>query len=178
MITEATHVIRRSVEQALAPLLGKSLWACTRAADLAAFQFGKKREATDFRGRNVSVGEYALHVQCAWRITRPDQVVVGNADLYYPPDLTSEEIPPGFEWDKGLNRRDELLRLLFEDGKRQFPVRRVDVGNAGSLFISMDDGLSLEVLPNSSLTGEHWRLFKPRSEEPHFVFSGKEVGRE
>lgn len=178
MITEAASVVKRSVEEAFAPVLGKTLWTCTRAAELAAFQFGEKREATDFYGRKINVGEYALHVLCAWSITRIDQVVVGNADLYYPPDLTGEEIPPGFEWDKGPNRRDELLRLLFEDGKRQFTVRRIDVGNAGSLLIAMDEGISLDVLPNSSLTGEHWRLFRPRSDERHFVFSGEGVGRE
>ena len=178
MTTKAAHAIRRSIERAVAPLLGKALWACTRAADLASFQFGEKRQATTFHGDKVNVGEYALHVQCAWRIARADQVIVGNDDLYYPPDLTTEEIPPGFEWDNGPNRRDKLLSLLFEDGKRKFAVRRVDVGNAGSLFIAMEEGMSLEVLPNSSLTGEHWRVFKPRSDERHFVFSGKEVGRE
>jgi hypothetical protein len=92
--------------------------------------------------------------------------------------LTTEEIPPGFEWDKGPNRRDELLRLLFDGEKRQFVVRRIEVGNAGSLFVTMDEGISLDVLPDSSLTGEHWRLFRPRSDERHFVFSGKDVGRE
>lgn len=178
MTTDSIDSVRRSIDEATAPLQGRALWNCTRAADLASFQFGEKLETTNFKGKKVIVGEYALHVQCAWRLARADRVVVGSVDVYYPPDLTSEEIPPGFDWDKGLNRRDMLLSLLFEDGKRQFIVRRVDVGNAGSLFIGMDEGISLEVMPNSSLAGEHWRVFRPRSPEPHFVFSGSGVERE
>ena len=178
MPTEAPHILGPTIERAIAPLQGKVLWTCTRAADLAAFQFGERRETTDLRGNKINVGEYALHVQCAWRIARADQVVVGNADMYYPPDLTAEEIPPGFEWDKGPNRQDKLLSLLFEDGKRQFRVRTVNVGSGGRLLITMDEGLSLDVVPNSSLSGEYWRLFKPRSDDPHFVFTGRGVSRE
>jgi hypothetical protein len=178
MTSESTDFVKQSLQEVIDPLTGKALWACTRAADLACFQFGERRAVTDVRGRKVNVGEYALHVQCAWRITRQDQVLVGNADLYYPPDLTSEEIPTDFEWDRGQNRRDELLRRLFDDGKRQYIVQSVHVGNAGAFFLSLEDAMSLDVVPNSSLLAEHWRLFRPRSDEPHFVFGGKGASRE
>jgi hypothetical protein len=68
-----------------------------------------------------------------------------------------------------------LLRLLFEDGRRQFIVRRVEVGTAGRLHIIMDDSLSLDVLPNDSLSDEYWRLFKSSSGEAHFVVSGEGI---
>ena len=171
----ATLETRKRIEQATTPLLGKVLWKCSRAADLAAFHFGARRDVTDSRSKIVQVGEYALHVQCAWRIARRDKVIVGNGDLYYPRDLTVEDSPPNFDWDKGPNRRDELFRLLFEDGRRQFVVRKIDVGSASCLQITMDDELSLDVLPNDSLTDEYWRLFKPSSDDPHFVVSGRGI---
>jgi hypothetical protein len=63
--------------------------------------------------------------------------------------------------------------LLFEDERRQFVVRGVEVGSAGSLHIVMDGDLSLDVLPNDSLSDEYWRLFRPGSEEAHLVVSGE-----
>src|SRR5579862_6404080 len=115
-LTRRDHVLKAEIEKATAALIGTALWSCRRTADLASFQFGQKEQAKTFRGNPVEVGEYALNVQCAWRIARENRVFVGSADLYYPSDLRIERTPPDFDWSKGPNRRDELLRLLFEDG--------------------------------------------------------------
>ncbi len=50
------------VQQELRKLVGLELTATARAADLRGFHFGELRP---YRGRTV--GEFALHVQCAWR---------------------------------------------------------------------------------------------------------------
>ena len=168
-------MLKTEIEKATAPLVGTALWSCRRTADLASFQFGQKQQATTFRGNSVEIGEYALNVQCAWRIAREDRVWVGSADLYYPSDLQIERTPSDFDWSKGPNRCDELLRLLFQDDQRQFIVRGVEGGTAGSLHVIMDDSLSLDVLPNDSLSDEHWRFFKHDSEEEHFVVSGERI---
>lgn len=167
--------VRQRIEQATAGLPGKALWKCSRAADMAVFHLGKRSDVTDRHSKIVQVGEYALNVQCAWRIARKDKVVVGSGDLYYPADFMTEDIPPDFDWDKGPNRRDELLRLLFADDTQQFIVRRVGVGVAGSLNITMDDDLSLEIFPNDSLRDEYWRLLRPGSQDAHFVVSGNGI---
>ena len=93
--------MKPQIEKATAVLVGKALWGCTRAADLASFAFGERREAPSSGGGARPVGEFALHVQCAWRITRGDQVLVGSRDLYYPASYGDEnrEIPPDFDWD-------------------------------------------------------------------------------
>jgi hypothetical protein len=163
--------MKAGIEKATAVLVGKALWECTRAADLASFALGERREVPCSRGGTRTVGEFALHVQCAWRITREDQVLVGSHDLYYPADYGDEgrEIPPDFDWDRDPNRRDKLLRLLFEDGKRLFVVEAVEVGTAGSLHIALGDGFCLDVFPDDSLNDERWRLFRPGFVEPHFV---------
>ncbi len=45
------------------------------------FAFGDQREVITRSGETKVVGEYALHVQCPWRIVRGDEIVVGSRDL-------------------------------------------------------------------------------------------------
>jgi len=166
--------VKTRIAGSIAALIGKALWKCTRAADLASFHFGGPVKVRDFFGNDREVGEYALHVQCAWRITRNDHVVVGSRDLYYSSNLDEEESPENFDWDHGRNRRDVLLDKLFE-GSPGFTVQSLEVGRGGGVNILLDAGLSLELFPDDSLSDEHWRLLRPATEEPHFVVSGKGV---
>src|SRR5712691_8128852 len=109
--------MKTEIESATAALNGKTLWRCLRASAMATFDFGQRRKVLGFRGNEKEVGELALHVQCAWRITRTDRVVVGSSDLNYPADYREDEaVPSDFDWDRDPNRRDKLLRLLFENG--------------------------------------------------------------
>jgi hypothetical protein len=58
------------------------------------FQFGQHKTVKDARGDTKEVGEYALHVQCAWLIRHSDQVVVASGDLYYPATQIDEYSSP------------------------------------------------------------------------------------
>jgi hypothetical protein len=156
-------------------LIGEPLWASGRAADLEWFAFGQHRTVKGFRGDAKEVGEYALHVQCAWRIRRGDQVVVGSRDLYVPADENNNNNKPEeFDWDlPGASRRDKRIAELFQNETRQFLVKQVQVGEAGSFSIVLDSEYVLDVFPDDSLSDEHWRIFKPSSEATQFVVSGK-----
>lgn len=165
--------MKAQIQAATAALIGKALWTCRRAASMANFQFGERKKTLDHYGRPSEVGEYALHVDCAWRITLADRVVVGNRDLYYPADYGNEgPVPADFDWGRDPTRRDKLLGLLFENGTRQFIVQRIEAGAAGSLHIDLSEGYSLEVFPDDSLGDEYWRLFAPEEDKPHFVVRG------
>lgn len=161
------------MESELSLLVGKALWACRRAADMATFQFGSRTKTLDYYGRPTEVGEYALHVQCAWRITRREEIVVGNRDLYYPADVADDglEVPKSFNWDKDPNRRDRLILLFFDQGK-EFTVQSVQTAVGGSFRLIFRGGEALDVFPNDSLRHEHWRLLRPTSADRQFVFSG------
>ena len=172
--------IQRQIESVTAPLAEMPLWDAGRAADLLWLAFGPRRTIQGFRGESKEVGEYALHVQCAWRIVQGEKVLAGNRDLYYPRGYkdASQEIPRGFDWDvQGANRCDEMLAELFAGGAKQFVVRRIDVGHAGELALLLEGGLTLQIFPNDSLEGEHWRLFTPGSDAPHWVFTGQGLER-
>ena len=63
-------------------LIGKAMWTCRRASDMAMFHVGSRRHVRTFKGEPAEIGEYALHVQCPWRIVRNDSIVVASGDLY------------------------------------------------------------------------------------------------
>lgn len=159
-------------------LIGKPLWRSTRAADMACFQFGGRHKRKASRGVDAEVGDYSLHVQCSWRITRGDEIVVGKEDLYQPEGPV--EIDNYFDWQKN-NLLDARLKTLFADNQRQFAVVGTALRAAGQLDILFDDELRLEVFPNSSVRTsevEHWRLFTPGltpeeiGRSTHLVFAG------
>jgi hypothetical protein len=163
---------REQAQRALGVLIGLQLWSSGRASDLQWFQFGQRRTVNDHRGRSKEVGQYALHVQCAWRIIQGDRVIVGSRDLHYPADEGQNR--QEFDWEVvGGNRRDKQVEAFFEDGTRPLLVREIRVGEAGSFTIALDFGYALGVFPDDSSADEHWRIFKPYAEEPHFVVTGE-----
>ena len=66
--------IQQEVESVMSPLVGKPLWDAGRAADLLWLALGPRQTIQDFRGKPREVGEYALHVQCAWRFVQGEKV--------------------------------------------------------------------------------------------------------
>jgi hypothetical protein len=165
--------MREQIQNALDVLIGEPLWSSGRVADLEWFHFGQRRTVKGFRGEAKEVGAHALHVQCAWRIRHGNQVVVGSSDLYVPPEESGGQ-PENFDWDvQGASRRDKRIAELFKNEMRQFLVQQVQVRDAGSFTIILDGDYALDVFPDDSLSDEHWRIFTPSSDAPHFVVSGK-----
>jgi hypothetical protein len=167
--------MKAKIEKAISVLTGSSLWTFRRTADLAVFHFGEKEEVKTFHGEKAETGEYALHVQCAWRLSRADRVITGSGDLYDPVGIQSEKPDPDFDWKKQPNCVDELMQSLFENDTRQLVVQRVEVGVAASLCIHLEHGFFLEIFPNDSAIDEYWRFFKPGKDEPHFVVTGNGI---
>lgn len=168
--------LKEKIQRATAPLVGMRLWAAGRAADLLWLHFGERHTVNDFRGNPKEVGEFALHLQCAWRIVQGDKVMVASRDLYYPAGSGSDskEVPPGFNWDvQGANRLDERLPQFFQHASLH--VVHIEAGHAGVLQIFLGNDTVLEVFPDDSFDGEHWRLFRPYVEEHHFVVGGAGV---
>jgi hypothetical protein len=70
-----------SIENALAPLIGLPLWAAGHAADMLWLSLGAKVHAPSMGNPNRETGEYALHVQCPWRISGVAGLIAGSSDL-------------------------------------------------------------------------------------------------
>ena len=159
-------------------MIGKPLWRCTRAGDMACFQFGNRRMRKSFQGEDCEIGDYALHVRCSWRIIRGDEIVVARQDLYEPDEFDKSETH--FDWQKA-NLQNGRLKKLFVDGTRHFAVVGTALRAAGNLDILFDDEMRLEIFPDSSVRDtdrEHWRLFSPSLDpnltvtKSHIVYSG------
>ena len=114
------------------------------------------------------MGDWALHVQCPWRITRPPTILVGRGDCYY--EATSNE---PYDWQKaGESRFDRYAMSLNKEFELSPPlVEAVEVDAVGGFSLRFSDYV-FEVFPDESSDGgsEHWRLFQPGDLESHFVF--------
>jgi hypothetical protein len=163
--------MKNQVEDALRVLTGKILWGAGRAGEIAWFQFGNKETIITERETIKEVGEYALHVQCARRITSSQGIFVGSQDMHYPAGEPYQKLED-FDWDQpGANRCDERISLLFSK-QEAFLVEGVSADSFGGFCLILSDGFSLETFPDDSLDDEFWRLFQPYKDTQHFIVTG------
>ena len=143
-----------------------------RAADMRTIQFGTVRTYS-----NGCVGEYALHIQCPWRLENAMGIITGSNDVYRPFDET-KELDDEFDWEHDENLQDHLLREIltgFDDRTRQIVnstallvATAIQTDLNGGFWLELSGGHRLDVFPAGTRT-EAWRIFRPGSEEEHFV---------
>jgi len=169
---------REKVVAALSPIIGLPLSAKHRAADMLVLQFGTLSFTEPVQGssvratQNATVGDFALHIQCPWRIEGKDGIVTGRLDLWEP-----IEHGAGFNWDdwnyeKSPNLQDWLFDQWMRNGSHV--VRNVTADEYGGATIGFGEGFVLRLFPASS-RGEDWRVFRPKTGARHFVVSGGKV---
>ena len=162
---------RDQVLAALAPLVGLPLSGSHRAVDLRVFKFGRLRPFA----RGGEVGDYALHVQCAWRLDAADRIITGRRDLIEPlwpgPDFDFDD----WDYDSPPNLQDvRMAEVLLAHARRPPVVAAVDADAYGGATLAFDSGVSLRLFPVGT-RGEDWRIFRPCSSERHFVIAGGRV---
>jgi hypothetical protein len=162
--------MKNEVETSLRQLIGLPLWGAGRAADLQWFQFGERRDVATRNGGTKSVGTWALHILCAWRIRSADRIVVTSSDCYMRADHLSESTED-FNWDEqGANQRDQRMAIFMADKEDTLIVTDVTADNFGGFCLQLATGFHLEVFPDVSAEDfEFWRLFQPSTESSHFV---------
>ena len=168
MSQEATSLTRQQVLTTLSQLIGLPLTAARRAADMRTLQFGALRAVE--RG---SVGDFALHIQCPWRIEGPDGIVTGRMDLWQPAE---EDSPFDEDWDyeKSPNLQDTRLERWLAEHESALVVKSVEADELGGASISLGQDFVLRIFP-AGTRSEDWRLFRPTSGLRHLVISGGAV---
>ena len=137
-----------SVRGALRPLIDKLMWDAGWAGDIAWFQFGPRFTAWDRQGRSREVGEYALHISCAWI----------------------------WKTETGYVRADEDSPDLSALGALSALVETVGADASGGLELRFSNGDCLRVDADATVEGsgeevEFWRLLQPGRQTPHVVSS-------
>jgi hypothetical protein len=141
-----------------------------RAADLRIFHFGNMRLVTEpdqLSGENKPcgiVGEFALHIQCAWRIETDRSIVTGRSDLWAPLGNPEEYADKDWDYDQDGNRQDQLIEE--QVSRRDLQVEALEVHSHGSFTLDLSGGYRLVVFPCGT-DGEDWRLFRPDLNEAH-----------
>ncbi|WP_086663056.1 hypothetical protein [Lentzea kentuckyensis] len=157
-----------TARQSLAELVGERWRRVGRACDLVWLGFGPIREVTDQWGSARETSEYALHLQCGWRLCLGERRLTGSSDVYLPPSGWTGE--GEFDWDvQGPNRFDVLAAKLRTSLEAEpVLVTSVEVTTAGSLTVHLSGGLRIEA-PRGDSGSEDWRFFRPYRDEDHVV---------
>jgi hypothetical protein len=132
-------------------------------------QFGTLRQID-----GGSVGDFAVHIQCPWRMEGPDGIVTGRLDLWEPvergPDFDFET----WDYEKSPNLQDSQFDQLLARYADGLIVQSVDADEYGGAAIGFANGFVLRMFP-AGTRGEDWRLFRPKTDAPHFVIAAGEV---
>jgi hypothetical protein len=116
--------------------VGLPLWGSSRALNLQMFLLGAVVREDSGLGV-VEKGEFALHVQCPWRLTgRASSIIAGSDD-----------------------RRDPALKEILAT-RRPPRILAMKTDALGGLSVRLDGSRILQVLPCTSESGEYWRFVK------------------
>lgn len=162
--------MKTKIEKELGKLVGLEVTRTTRAANMECLKFGTL--VTTLRnGEKANIGEFGLHLQCAWRITNQSEILTGDLDLYDQPNEFAD-YDENFNWDTtNGNLRDIRLTNILKENK--LVVKGVEADNFGGFDILFENNMRLSVFPNVSNKSEHnelWRLMDNRKYgKRHFV---------
>ena len=169
--------MREIIETEMDKIIGLKLRYAGRASNLFWLGIGELISITR-RGKAEEVAEYALHIQCAWRITNGHKILVASQD-FYEPHSEWEGDEADFDWDvQGNNRFDERIAAFINDIEEKFIITAIEPDQLGGFKLQLGETYILEVFPNSSDDDEYsefWRLFNRDGISEHFVVSGEGV---
>lgn len=172
------------IKEKLSVLFGQSISDVHRAGATVCLGIGDKIEVElpkrtapkTFVKERVLVSEYALHIQCAFRLTCGDKIIAATSDIFQPTEEALEN--PDFDWDnfnydvKGGNQFDWVMENWIAPYYAEFVVKEISVNKFGDLKISFQNDYVLELMVDVSLDAECWRFFSPGVEDSHLVVLG------
>ncbi len=124
----------------------------------------------DKKGDIFNYGELGLHLQCPWRLTNDNEIIVGSNDLYEQADETAD-YDENFNWEEfDANFRDVKLGKFITE--KEHIVTSAIADKFGGLQICFDNNVLLTIFPviASKANNEYWRLLDNRNEtKNHYV---------
>lgn len=150
-------------------LQGTKLNAIGRAAAMCWFSFGDLVEIESRNGLRT-VGKFALHLSCPWRIQRNSKIQLASMDMFEP--ASAHRYDKTFEWDiQGNNLFDERT-AIFCNKEPVITVQSVQLSPTYDLNITFSNNCVLEVFVCGSTDAEQWRLFECKNLRDDFIVTG------
>ena len=172
--------MKKAIEDNLKVLVGLPWWAIGRMVDLVWLEFGQRHRVRTFRGNWKVVGDWALHLQCSWRIGGPQGLLVASDDRFCPAGDPGKA-PKKWKWDTGPTRFDERVKSLLPQTAEGFGVVQKARGNRfRGVQLKLTNGLMIEIFPSDTLDregDEPWRFFQPSRKSNHFVVTTQGIRR-
>ncbi len=171
----------QEIAQALEPLKGLPLWDAGRAADIIWLQLGAKEHAPTARNPIRVTGNYALHLQCPWRVSSNVGLVTGSDDLLLPRDAATPEWQVDATAPGGSLADARLQAWIHAYTAGPLIVEHIIVDRCNGFALQLTQGFAVEVLPTAS-SGRHdarelWRLLQPGRDTRHFVVEDQGILR-
>jgi hypothetical protein len=171
---------KAQINRLLSKLIGLPLAIARDAASMKNFQFGVVRPHPSGDG---TIGQYALHIQCPWRLLGREGIVTGSY-YYYEPADADKEVDLNDRQAGNLQRKHlgDLLRKYdastrsWVNDTAHLVVEAVAADDFGSLELILSGDFRLQIVPCGT-GGEDWRFFAPGSEEDHLVIEGGRVSK-
>ncbi|MCC6798097.1 MAG: hypothetical protein IT366_23495 [Candidatus Hydrogenedentes bacterium] len=165
-------LLTSEVQRQLNVLLGMPLWSAGRAAEMLWLQLGAHVTAPTPRDLNRITGEYALHLQCPWRLSNSNGMIVGATDIYIPSDQFIDD--EDFDWDvQGASVADvKLTDWISANSRNPLTVEEAIADHCGGFMLRLSNGDLFEAFTctsSASHEDEQWRLLQPAKETKHFV---------
>ena len=164
--------MKHQIEQALKPLVGLRLWGPGRCLSMLLIQCGEPGPAPTRLNPKREVGEFAIHVSCAWRLTHGDRLVVGSRDRYWPSD-PDQDMKSFDVHEAGVSWWDICMEAFFQERAATLPrIEAVSADVFGGFRLSCSEEVVLEVFPNFTcplLGVEFWRLLSRWTSGPQWV---------
>jgi len=167
-----TPVIRQmnsfDIQKALAPLIRLPLRSIGRAANMLWVELGEMRAVSTIKRESRMVGDWAIHIQCPWRICGNGRILIASHDFYCTPAGD-----PLDDWDVvGSSLFDAAASVLNKEFELAPPiVTSVQPDDVGGFLLDFGDQHRLEAFPdNSAMTIEAWRVFQPGADAERFVY--------
>jgi hypothetical protein len=124
-------------------LIGLPLSIVRRAADMLVLHFGAVRPHASGSG---TVGEHALHIQCAWRLEGPDGTLTGRDDLWE--FAGPGQRPPDWTYEDGHSLQDQRFgKLLARDEGTRSWINSGDRPNAATSSLSSRADIGFAYFP-------------------------------
>ena len=148
-------------------IIGERLQYICRTCDLLDIGFGDLVYKSNARGEEITVPTYALHVQCPFRITNANGIIIGSDDLFI--SLSEKKN------DVDLSQKNVCIldcRLAcYEHLIKNEIVNKVEINKHGDLNIYLSSCV-ISVFATSSTETESWRFFKTGKKGWHLVKNG------